>query len=278
MTESAPGHLAVLGSPIAHSLSPALHRAAYGVLRIDWQYEAIEVTGETLADFVTSRDASWRGLSLTMPLKRDILPLLDSRSPLVDQTGSANTVVFSNGRRLGFNTDVEGISGAFKRHGHDRLASVLVLGGGATAASAIVAAAELSAERVIVGLRSPERAQHLVDVGRARGIDVRVRSLSSVGEIDERLDAVISTLPNGTTASVEFDRDTIGTAVLFDVAYHPWPSQLAAAWTGDSVISGLEMLVLQALAQVRAFVSHDPISPLPREDTVLAAMLDSVGL
>jgi shikimate dehydrogenase len=70
--------LAVLGSPIAHSQSPALHTAAYAALGLDWQYDAVEVTGATLANFVASRDASWRGLSLTMPLKRDVLPLLQA--------------------------------------------------------------------------------------------------------------------------------------------------------------------------------------------------------
>jgi shikimate dehydrogenase len=270
--------LAVLGSPIAHSLSPALHRAAYGMLGLDWDYEAIEVTTELLREFVTSRDETWRGLSLTMPLKRDILPLLGSVSEVVRQTGSANTVLFSNGRSSGFNTDVYGITEAFARHGHTSLGAVLVLGGGATASSAIVAATMLEATRVFVAVRSPERAQDLIDIGRARGVDVFVRRLEDVDQIDERLGAVISTLPNGAAVSVDFDPDTIERAVLFDVAYHPWPSSLASAWSGDSVISGLEMLVLQALAQVRIFVNGHPHGTLDREDEVLAAMLAAAGL
>jgi shikimate dehydrogenase len=279
-----PSRLAVLGSPIAHSLSPRLQRAAYDVLGLDWEYEAVDITTDTLAEFVTSRDESWLGLSLTMPLKRDILPLLDSVSELVTQTGSANTVLFSGGRREGFNTDVYGITQAFARHGHTSLDTVLVLGGGATAASAVVAASELSAGRVFVAVREPQRAATLVDIGRARGVEVFIRRLDDVTQIDERLDAVISTLPNGasvagsTSGSVEFDPDTIQRAVLFDVAYHPWPSPLAQAWTGDSVIGGLEMLVLQALAQVRIFVNHDAQSTLDDEPAVLAAMLETVGL
>jgi shikimate dehydrogenase len=255
-----------------------LHRAAYGVLGLDWSYEAIEVTTDSLTEFVTTRDGDWRGLSLTMPLKRDILPLLDSVSDVVRQTGSANTVLFSGGGLTGFNTDVYGITEAFARHGHSSLGAVLVLGGGATASSAIVAATMLEATRVFVAVRSPERAQNLIDVGRARGIDVLVRRLEDVDQIDERLGAVISTLPNGASVSIEFDPDTIDRAVLFDVAYHPWPSPLATAWSGDSVISGLEMLVLQALAQVRIFVNRDPQRRLDRENEVLAAMLAVAGL
>jgi shikimate dehydrogenase len=273
-----PSRLAVLGSPIAHSLSPELQRAAYRTLGLDWEYEAVEITTETLAPFIESRDESWRGLSLTMPLKRDVLPLLDSVSALVTQTGSANTVLFAGGRREGFNTDVYGITESFERHGHSRLGTALILGGGATAASALVAASTLSATRVFVAVRDPARAVQLVDIGRARGIDVFIRRLSDLVQIDERLDAVISTLPNGASVELDFDRDTVQDAVLLDVAYHPWPSPLAKAWTGDSVISGLEMLVLQALAQVRVFVNHDPDSELPDEASVLAAMLATVGL
>jgi shikimate dehydrogenase len=270
--------LAVLGKPIAHSQSPALHRAAYSALGLDWHYEAVEIDGDSLGPFVRSRDDSWRGLSLTMPLKRDILPLLDTVSEVVTQTGSANTVLFDGGRTLGFNTDVYGITRAFERHERAVLPTVLIIGGGATAASAIVAAAGLSTSRIFLAVRSPERAAGLVDIGRAQGVEVLVRPIDGIAQIDERLDAVVSTLPNGTDASISFEPDTVRTAALFDVAYHPWPSTLAAAWTGDDVISGLEMLVLQALAQVRIFVGGNQAAILPEEDRVLAAMFTAVGL
>lgn len=268
----------MLGSPIAHSLSPTLHRTAYDILGLDWSYEAVDVTGETLADFVQSRDSTWRGLSLTMPLKWDVMPLLDSVSPLAQQTGSANTLLFAHGKKSGFNTDVYGITEAFRRHGRSRLDTVLILGGGATAASALVAAASLSTSRVFVGVRSVERATHLVAMGEAQGVEVQVRDLDELIEIDEVIDAVISTLPNGTSLELGLDPDTIRTAVLFDVAYSPWPTALVSAWQGDDVISGLEMLVLQALAQVRIFVNGDQDEPLDDEGNLLAAMFARVGL
>jgi shikimate dehydrogenase len=270
--------LAVLGSPIAHSLSPQLHRAAYGVLGLDWEYHAVDLTGEQLLDFVTSRDASWRGLSLTMPLKRDILPMLTETSELAREAGSANTVLFQPRGLSGFNTDVYGLTQGFVRHGRASLDSVLILGGGATAASALVAAARLGARAVFVGVRAPERASALLDVGRAQGLEVQLRGLDELVQIDESLDAVISTLPNGAAVSVTLDPDSIRTATLFDVAYSPWPTPLAASWTGESVIGGLEMLVLQALAQVRIFVNSDQNERLDRDDEVLAAMLTAAGL
>jgi shikimate dehydrogenase len=270
--------LAVLGSPIAHSLSPDLHRAAYRVLGLDWSYEAVEVGRENLAEFVRSRDSEWRGLSLTMPLKVEIFPLLAEVSELARETGSANTVLFDDGRLRGFNTDVYGLTRGFERHGRETLGSVLILGGGATAASAMVAAARLGAHTVFVGVRSLPRAGSLVEVGRAQGVDVQLRELSNLVQIDEALDAVISTLPNGAAVAIDLDPDTVRAATLFDVAYSPWPTPLAAAWQGDSVIGGLEMLVLQALAQVRIFVNRDPHTVLAREDEVLLAMLATVGL
>jgi shikimate dehydrogenase len=270
--------LAVLGSPIGHSRSPALHRAAYRVLGLDWSYDAVETKRVDLADFVRSRTEDWRGLSLTMPLKVEVIPLLSEVSELARETGSANTLLFDGARLRGFNTDVYGLTEGFARHGRARLGSVLILGGGATAASALVAAARLGAHSVFVGVRSPERAAHLVDIARAQGVSVQVRRLDELLEIDEALDAVISTIPNGADTGVVLDPDTIRTAALFDVAYSPWPTRLAASWSGDTVIGGLEMLTLQALAQVRIFVNRDPHSVLDREDEVLAAMLAAVGL
>ena len=274
----ATARLAVLGSPIAHSLSPDLHRAAYRVLGLDWSYEAVEVGRGELRDFIDSRDDSWRGLSLTMPLKVEVLPLLQEVSELARETGSANTVLFRGGERRGFNTDVYGLEQGFLRHGRVSLGSVLILGGGATAASGLVAAARLGANTIFVGVREPARAAGLLAIGRAQGVDVQVRSNHDLREIDEALDAVISTLPNGAAVEVDLDPDTVLSAALFDVAYSPWPTPLARAWTGETVIGGLEMLVLQALAQVRIFVAGDPETPLDRDDEVLAAMVSAVGL
>ena len=256
----------MLGSPIAHSKSPALHAAAYGALGLDWQYEAIEVTEHELAGFVAGLDDSWRGLSLTMPLKRAVLPLLTESDELVELTGVANTVVFDRGIR-GFNTDVYGITEAFRSNGVASLDSAQILGGGATAISALVAVAELGARRVQLTLRDPSKIVGLERLARTLGVEV-VESSSP--------DAVISTLPGHAVQSFEISELVRATAVLFDVAYDPWPSTLAAGWSGQ-VISGIEMLTLQALAQVRIFVGGSPSAELDDEAAVLAAMRRAVG-
>jgi shikimate dehydrogenase len=281
---SRPQRLAVLGSPIAHSQSPALQRAAYEVLGLDWSYEAVEVTEDALPHFIRSRDDTWRGLSLTMPLKRDVLPLLDRSDELVGITGSANTVLFSapdaGARRevAGFNTDVYGITEAFRQRGHVALGVVQILGAGATAASAVVAASRLGAHTVYLCARSAERATQLSAlVGPGIGQTRIVLSALDANRLPRQPDAVISTLPNGTDISFDLNAETMRSATLLDVAYHPWPSALASVWKGE-VISGLEMLVLQALAQVRIFVSGDAERVLDAEPAVLRAMKASVGL
>ena len=130
---------AVLGSPIAHSLSPVLHRAAYAELGLDWEYDAREVREEELAGFLDGLDAEWRGLSLTMPLKRAVVPLLDEMSERAVQAAAANTVVLDRVgdrlRRVGHNTDIPGAAAALReRLRRGRCAAAIVLGGGATAA------------------------------------------------------------------------------------------------------------------------------------------------
>ena len=274
--------LAVLGSPIGHSLSPALHAAAYRELELDWQYEAIEVTSETLEEFITSRNDSWRGLSLTMPLKREVLDMIDQVDPLVELTGSANTLLFHElgGARhtLGFNTDVYGITQSFQTAGYPSLDSVLVLGGGATAASAIAAVNRLSARRVYVAVRNPDRAVALGAVGDRHGTEVVIVPLDMAAGLAHEVDAVISTLPNGAAHSLEFSAEDMASTVLFDVAYDPWPSILATPWiaAGGAVIPGIDMLIHQALIQVRVFVNGSPDMLLDNELAVLGAMRASL--
>ncbi len=270
--------LAVLGSPIGHSKSPAIHRAAYGVLGLPWTYEAIEMTGENLAGFISTRDETWRGLSLTMPLKRDIVPILAWRDPLVATVGGANTVILGGEGPRGYNTDVQGIVESFGEVGVTSLSYVHLLGAGATAASVLVAVAQLGARRVLVSARTPAKAAYLVELGIVIGVDVVVRAW---GVMDRSLvvpDAIVSTVPGGENDLV-FAEAIRENSVLFDVSYDPWPSALATAWdsVGGIVISGLDLLVHQAVGQIRIFAVGDQTVALPDEPAVVAAMRAAVA-
>jgi len=217
-----------------------------------------------------------------MPLKRTVLPLLDGRDELTELTGGANTVLFDDGpdRRVlrGFNTDVYGVVAAFRDAGVERLDSVRMLGSGATAASVLVAVARLGVRRVDVSARTPAHALRLRALGAAIGVDVRIGPLDSP-RAHPVPDAVVNTIPGGADVAVAFAEPVMARAILFEVAYDPWPTPLAASWSaaGGRVISGLEMLVHQALIQARIFVGGDPDIPLRDEGVVLAAMRGSVA-
>jgi shikimate dehydrogenase len=270
--------LAVLGSPIGHSKSPALHSAAYRVLGLPWQYTAVELGHGTLQQHLSTLDDSWRGLSLTMPLKREVLPLLDEASSLVAQTGAANTVLIDDGRLIGENTDVGGILDALADHGIVALSVVHVLGSGATAASAVAAAAQLGAERVVVSSRRPEAGGDLVGLAERLGTTVELRRFGDPlgSALAGGVELLIDTLPGG----VDVDDLPVvdDAAALFAVAYDPWPSARANRLHahGGTVIDGLEMLVNQAIRQVRVFVTGDQQTPLPDEEAVARAMRSAV--
>ncbi|WP_165063971.1 shikimate dehydrogenase family protein [Marisediminicola senii] len=274
--------LAVLGSPIAHSQSPALHAAAYGVLGLPWTYEAIEVRQPDLGAFVRSVavDPAWRGLSLTMPLKRDILPMLDTRDEPTGLTGGANTVLLDDGRLRGFNTDVYGVTAALREAGIDGLRSVEILGAGATAASVLAAVHALGATGLLLRARDAGRARPVVELARRLGMTVTVLAPREPGEAGFAADLVVSTLPGGADMPAAPSTANPASTPLLDVAYSPWPTAVAAYWLagGGRVIGGLEMLVNQALGQVRAFTFGDPWMPLADEPAVLRAMRASIGL
>ncbi|MGI9825281.1 shikimate dehydrogenase [Agromyces sp. Marseille-Q5079] len=276
MSDGTP-RLAVLGKPIAHSKSPDLHRAAYRRLGLDWSYERVEMDGAGVGEFVLSRDASWRGLSLTMPLKYEVVPALDEIDVVARLTGAANTVLFEGGRRLGFNTDVGGIVRSLTEAGLESARTAIIIGGGATAASAVVAVAELGVAHVRLLLRRPDAGESLVELGRSVGVIVEPEHVGALAHA-EPVDLVVSTLPGGTDAGVAASAALATEALLLDVAYAPWPTALARQWGdgGGAVIDGRGMLLHQALLQVRVFVGGDPAAVLPDEAAVLDVMRESL--
>lgn len=257
---STPRRAAVLGSPIAHSLSPALHRAAYAELGLDaWSYDRFEVDEAALPGFVGGLDASWAGLSLTMPLKRAIIPLLDEISETAASVEAVNTVVLTeDGRRVGDNTDIPGMIAALHERGVEKVESAAVLGAGATASSAVAALAAICTGPVTVYVRSRERGDEMRGWGDRLGVDVRVADWASAQQA-LRAPLVIATTPAGTT-DVLADAVPDAPGTLFDVLYEPWPTALAARWSAaeGTVVAGLDLLVHQAVLQVEQMTGRSP--------------------
>jgi len=253
---------AVLGSPIAHSLSPVLHQAAYGALGLtDWTYRAVECREDDLLAVLQTLEADGlAGASLTMPLKRAVLPMLARTERVATEVGAANTVLFGGvpGEWWGGNTDVPGMVEVLRARGVQSGASYAVLGGGATAASAIAAAAALGVQQVTVVARRPEAAEDVAQVGARLMVAVDVRPWADATDA-LGADVVISAVPAGAADGL------VGALpgrpqLLFDVVYAPWPTPLAQAWggAGGAVAGGLELLVAQAAEQVRLMTGKEP--------------------
>ncbi|MER6403891.1 shikimate dehydrogenase [Streptomyces viridosporus] len=251
---------AVLGSPIAHSLSPVLHRTAYAELGLDgWTYDRFEVDEKALPGFFETLGPEWAGLSLTMPLKRAVIPLLDGISDTAASVDAVNTVVFTqDGRRTGDNTDIPGMVAALREHGIDEVDTAAVLGAGATASSALAALARICTGEIVVYVRSAARAAEMRQWAERLGAAVRIADWD---DAEQALHAplVVSTTPAGVT-------DPLARAVperpaaLFDVLYDPWPTVLAARWSayGGAVVGGLDLLVHQAVLQVEQMTGRAP--------------------
>lgn len=262
---------------MAHSLSPLLHNAGYAALGLSgWRYTSAQVTEPELVGFVSLLDDSWRGLSLTMPLKEVAFEVATTVTEVARRSGAINTLVRrADGGWDADNTDVHGIVASLRHVEHG--AEAVVIGAGATARSAVVALAELGVRRVTVAARRSEQALALSAFATSQGITGRAVPLQDWADHPPAL--VLSTVPVGASASLvasaQAGHARLDRVTLFDVVYADWPSPLAAAVqaAGGETISGLEMLIHQAARQFELFTAGCSTSPL--DIAVLrAAVLD----
>ena len=288
----------VLGHPIAHSLSPALHRAAYDFLgeqnlgydRRDTLPDDLPAIMRGVRNPAGTEEAPYiAGLSVTMPLKTAVIQYCDELSETARVTGAVNTVYPRGDKVLGDNTDVIGIVNALRHAGlkpnHER-DEPAGIGGGATAISALTALHQLGYSRVSVYARSLHKLGDLQAVAERLGVQLSTVALAEfpVEQKARRHNPVISTLPAraaddwASQLSGLKGASTTHRPVLLDVAYNPWPSALASAWeaSGGAVVSGLEMLLYQAVEQVLLFTdcTLQPAELLG----LINAMCEAVGL
>ena len=273
--------LSVLGSPIEHSKSPLIHMAAYSVLGLEWDYQRNEVRKGGLRSFVEGLDDSWLGLSLTMPLKEEATKLAVSVDKAAEATGAVNTLVRSESGWLGFNTDVFGIVQAVHNANLGQLNRVLIIGSGATATSAMVAIKQLAPSAEVIFLARNSRTRDRLILA-AKALGLKAKKSGSLKRAIKKSDLTIATLPGGAldaeAVKLNKARGLKPSGALLDVAYQPWPSAFAQLWLANNkpIISGLEMLLWQAVAQIRIFTTGDPALPLPNEVAVVEAMRHSL--
>jgi shikimate dehydrogenase len=275
---------AVCGKPISHSLSPVIHTAGFAAAGLlNWTYTAIECSEAELPSFVSGLGPQWAGLSLTMPLKEVALTLAASASPSASAVGAANTLVRRpGGSWYADNTDITGmirvlrdagVSAALRAAGAVAAPpAVSVLGGGGTARAALAAAAQLGATEVTVATRRREARDELVPAAAALGVSIAGLDWADAPDAFAA-DVVISTVPKGAAdhlaAAVSWRPGT----VLFDAIYDPWPTPLAAAAAahGAAVVSGLDLLLAQALGQFEQFTGVRPAPEAAMRSALMAA-------
>ncbi|WP_434612271.1 shikimate dehydrogenase [Arthrobacter sp. A5] len=276
---------AVLGHPIGHSKSPAMHSAAYARLGLPYVYTALDTEASGLAAlFARVRaERNWFGLSVTMPLKTAVLPLLDALEPVAAALRAVNTVVVDREdpdrqRLVGHNTDVTGIVNALRFAGIGERPTAAVLGGGGTAVSAVAALQRLGAPAADIFVRGSGSAAPATDAGSAVGLSCRLRPWTETAAALADYDVVISTLPPRAADPLadSLPPSSLRGRLLLDVAYDPWPSALAAAWElrGGTIVPGIEMLLYQGVEQVRLFTAGSAHST----PDVINVMCDAIGV
>lgn len=283
---------AVLGHPIGHSKSPALHNAAYTALELDFQYQAIDIDLAELPTFFKQVrvEGHWFGLSVTMPLKNAAAALVDELTPVARILGSVNTVVISENdgvtHLLGDNTDVAGIVNALRHAGVGERPRGAILGGGGTAVSAVAALCALESTDIDIFVRHPLKAADTLEVAKQLGAAAHLLPFQGAASALAGYDVVISTLPpqgaDGVAQEFGASAAQMAGACLLDVAYDPWPSALASAWEskGGTVIPGIEMLLYQGLEQVKLFAGASGHQDRVQEriGDVTNVMCDALGL
>lgn len=255
-------HCGVLGDPVAHSLSPPLHRAGYAALGLDWTYDAHRVPAGGLVNFLARLDRTWRGLSLTMPLKREALGVVDQVTDRARRAGAVNTVVLGE-ELMGDNTDLPGAVAAIRERTDQIPDRAVILGGGATATSTGLAILELGARSITLAVRDEQRAGETLQVLRSHPsapvVDVATLADDGPGFV---ADIVVSTVPAPAQTSALVAR-CADVPVLFEVLYDPWPTPLAASAADRVLIGGLDLLVHQAALQFELFTGRTaPLSAL----------------
>ena len=264
-------HFAVVGDPIDHSLSPKIHSAAYRFLGLDWDYTRFQISEGYLKTFLSSEGSNLAGLSVTMPLKHEASELATSRDEIVELLGVANTLVRTESGFAAFNTDVYGIEMSLSDCWKANIDRVAVLGSGATAQSALFALSrKVPKAKISIYVRDLAKTQSIKDLASKLGLSMEVRELSTYSNTQ---DLTISTIPATALGTISTDSQH---GWLLNVNYSSKDSNFSSQFDDARVIQGETMLIWQAIAQIRIFISGSPNIELGNEEAVFANMADAL--
>lgn len=249
---------AIIGDPVEHSLSPAMHNAAFKELRLDFVYVAFTVTRIELKKAILSaKILGFRGLNVTMPHKNAVMKYMDEMDSMAKSIGAVNTILNDRGRLVGFNTDGIGAMRALKENGVFLGGKKLLLLGAGGAGEAIAFQAAQEVEELVVLNRNSEKAEKVAKILRKKfGKKVKSGAISSEFLKEEMKDTDI--LVNATSVGMHPDvnRSLVPRTLLrpslcvMDIIYSPLETKLLmdAKAVGATVVSGIEMLIYQGAA------------------------------
>jgi shikimate dehydrogenase len=274
--------VAVLGHPVGHSRSPAMHNAAFRELGLDWSYEAIDVEPERFAAVVRELPAEgFAGANVTIPHKLAALEVADTASPVAQAVGAANTLVFDDGAVHAHNTDVEGTLAALRERAPEAPAGMraLVLGAGGAGRAVVFALLEGGAARVDVWNRTPGRAETLVsDLSHAAtGTELTATRSPSLSRVDLLVNATSVGMsrpgddshepePPAPFKELPLSADELDDRlIVVDLVYRQNRTQLvrAAQARGLRCVDGIDVLVHQGAASFRLWTGmHAPLGAM----------------
>jgi shikimate dehydrogenase len=272
------GLAVLIGSPIAHSLSPAIHRAAFAAAGVDWAYAALDVApGGGGSAVEAMRVLGIRGMSVTMPHKADVAAAVDRLDPAAQSLQSVNTVSWDSGRLVGSSTDGAGFVSSLTAVGIDVSdARVAVIGAGGAARSVIDALGRAGTGDITVLNRSEERAEHAAQLSTAATVGI----VSDVSRADIVVNATSVGMGVEPSAAAPGDLPCDphllhGDQIVVDLVYHPIRTAWLAAADelGARTVDGLGMLIHQAALQQQIWLGELPDVAVMRTaaETILAS-------
>jgi shikimate dehydrogenase len=260
-------HFAVIGSPIEHSLSPKIHSAAYQFLGLDWDYTGFEVKEDGLSSFLATTGSHLAGISVTMPLKNEAAAIATSSDSIVEKLGVANTLLKTQAGYSAYNTDVFGIQQALAGAWVEGMESIAILGAGATAQSALYAASANSPDaKVAVYARDVSRTEAMSSLAASLGVTLEIRELSSFSNSHN---LTISTIPSSALDDlVAGNKD----GWFLNASYSSKDSTFTKQFRAERAVAGETMLIWQAIAQIRIFLTGSANVDIDNEAGLFAKM------
>lgn len=263
-------YAAVIGHPIAHSLSPTLHNSIYHHLKLDIAYGAFDVLPETFGEAVEGLAAlGFLGFNVTIPYKERIIAYLDEIEPTAAAIGAVNTVKIEGGRLIGYNTDGLGFLNSMEMNNIQCQGQrILLLGAGGSARAIGVSLVSKGPKEILILNRSPIRGKQLAeDINSFAGQDISL----ALDKAPQDIDIIINTTPLGMWPKVDenplsgyiFNRQT----KVCDIIYNPSKTLLLreAEKAGCFTLGGIGMLVGQGIKAIEIWTGetvHDPIVEL----------------